>query len=243
MYNRKICFDTETTGLYVEQGDRIVEIGCVELINDVRTGKTFQYYLNPEKKLPQEVIELLGIDDDFLKDKPKFPEIAEEFLKFVDGALLIAHNASFDINFINYELGLAGLEPIQNGIIDTLVMAKRTFPGQKASLEALCKKFNIDDSKRIFHGALLDADLLVDVYIQLTGGVEKNFIEDKVVSVMDINEINEDNFRKILEIVKQRPSREIRNFDTNKEEVDLHREFIATKLRDSLWLKGEVVVQ
>jgi DNA polymerase-3 subunit epsilon len=242
MQNRKICFDTETTGLHIDQGDRIVEIGCVELINDVRTGKTFQYYLNPGKKLPQEVIELLGIDDDFLKDKPSFSEVVGEFLEFIEGASLIAHNANFDINFINYELNLLGLKPIQNNVLDTLSMAKRIFPGQKASLEALCRRFNIDDSKRIFHGALLDADLLVDVYIQLTGGIEKNFIEEKVTSVMDINEINEDNFKKILETIKRRTSRETRNFGVDEKEMALHQEFVATKLKNSLWLKNEGAV-
>jgi DNA polymerase-3 subunit epsilon len=236
MQNRKICLDTETTGLYVEQGERVFEIGCVELINDIRTGKTLQYYLNPEKPLSQESIEISGIKDEFLRNKPKFAEIVDEFLKFVGNSVIVAHNANFDIKFINNELKLAGREALKNEIIDSLQIARRKFPGQKASLDALCKRYNIDNSKRIFHGALLDADLLVDVYIQLIGGVEKRLIDDDN-SIGDANKNDQDGFRELLAEVKTRNVHPIREFAVNDEDAKLHGNFIGSKIKNAIWLK------
>jgi DNA polymerase-3 subunit epsilon len=239
MQNRKICLDTETTGLYVEQGERVFEIGCIELVNDIRTGRTLQYYLNPEKPLSQESIEISGIKDEFLRDKPKFTDIVSEFLDFISNSTIVAHNANFDIKFINNELKLTGREALKNEIIDSLQIARRKFPGQKASLDALCKRYNIDNSKRIFHGALLDADLLVDVYIQLIGGVEKKLIDDDN-SIGNANKNDQDGFRDMLAEVKTRNARPIREFAINDEEIKLHENFIRSKIKNAIWLRENV---
>jgi DNA polymerase-3 subunit epsilon len=235
---RKICFDTETTGLYPEQGDRIFEIGFVELINDIRTGKTLQYYINPEKPLSQESIEISGIKDDFLKDKPKFSDVVNDMLEFIKDSALVAHNAAFDIKFLNNELKLLAKEPIENEVIDTLLLARKKFPGQKASLDALCKRFNIDNSKRVFHGALLDADLLVDVYIHLIDGIEKRLIEDEE-SIENNNRENEDNFVDLLIKIKNRKIKPVRKFFVDTKELKNHEEFIKDKINGSLWDYGK----
>ncbi len=175
--NRQIVLDTETTGLSPENGDRIVEIGCIELINFVPTSKTFQQYINPDRKMSEGAFRVSGISDSFLSDKPKFEEIYEDFLKFIDDSPIVAHNAQFDLGFINSELRKINEEYfISNEIIDTLSLAKKKYPGAQASLDALCKRFQIDTSQRDKHGALLDANLLVDVYIELIGGKQTSFV-------------------------------------------------------------------
>lgn len=168
---REIILDTETTGLSPSAGDRIVEIGAVELINHIPSGKTYHVYLNPERDMPKEAEAVHGLSAAFLKDKPQFKTIANEFLEFVGDAPLIIHNASFDMGFINAELaviGRAAIPPSQ--VIDTLQMARRSHPMGPNSLDALCKRYGIDNSKRTKHGALLDAELLADVYLELIGG-------------------------------------------------------------------------
>ena len=168
---REIILDTETTGLSPGTGDRIVEIGAVELINHLPTGKTYHVYLNPERDMPKEAEAVHGLSSAFLKDKPLFKTIAKEFLEFIGDAPLIIHNASFDMGFINAELGFIGgtaIPPSQ--VIDTLQMARRSHPMGPNSLDALCKRYGIDNSKRTKHGALLDAELLADVYLELIGG-------------------------------------------------------------------------
>lgn len=168
---REIILDTETTGLSPSTGDRIVEIGAVELINHLPSGKTYHVYLNPERDMPKEAEAVHGLSAAFLKDKPLFKTIAKEFLEFVGDAPLIIHNASFDMGFINAELGFIGgaaIPPSQ--VIDTLLMARRSHPMGPNSLDALCKRYGIDNSKRTKHGALLDAELLADVYLELIGG-------------------------------------------------------------------------
>jgi DNA polymerase III subunit epsilon len=168
---REIVLDTETTGLSPETGDRIVEIGAVELLNMVPTGKTFHVYLNPERDMPKEAEAVHGLSTAFLKDKPLFKSVAQEFLTFVADAQLVIHNASFDMNFINHELRAIGLDAIDMGrVLDTLAIAKKKHPMAPNSLDALCKRYGIDNSKRTKHGALLDAELLADVYLELTGG-------------------------------------------------------------------------
>lgn len=168
---REIALDTETTGLDPHSGHRVVEIGCVEMINRVKTGSSFQVYLNPERDMPMEAERVHGLSADFLNDKPLFRQIAEAFLEFVQDAPLVIHNAAFDMKFINAELERAGfpLIPMKRSI-DTVLMARQKFPGQPASLDALCKRFSIDLSARSKHGALLDAELLADVYLELHGG-------------------------------------------------------------------------
>lgn len=173
---RQIVLDTETTGLEPSQGHRIIEIGCVELFNRKLTGRHFHTYINPGREVEQGAIEVHGITNDFLRDKQKFAQIANEFLAFVDGAELIIHNAPFDVGFINHEFRLLadGKNNIEKycGIIDTLALARKKHPGQKNNLDALCKRYGVDNSQRDLHGALLDAEILADVYLLMTGGQE-----------------------------------------------------------------------
>ena len=170
---REIVLDTETTGLSPDNGDRIVEIGCVELINHVPTNNTYQVYLNPEKDMDPGAEKVHGLTNEFLLDKPKFIEIADSFLDFIGDSNLIAHNADFDINFLNSELVRAKKDKINNDrVVDTLKIARSKFPGARNSLDALCKRFFVDNSNRSLHGALLDSELLAEVYLELVGGKE-----------------------------------------------------------------------
>ena len=165
---KEIVLDTETTGLSVREGHRIVEIGCIEIENYIPTQKTFHCYLNPEKKVSQKALEVHGYTDRFLSTKKKFKEIVNEFLNFIKDKKLIIHNAEFDLGHLNNELHLIGKDKIKNEIIDTLVLAREKYPGSPISLDALCRKFKIDNSKRTQHTALIDCDLLAKVYINLT---------------------------------------------------------------------------
>jgi DNA polymerase-3 subunit epsilon len=171
---RQIVLDTETTGLDPSQGHRIIEIGCVEIDNRRLTGRHYHCYLNPERDIDEGAIQVHGITAEFLADKPRFSQVAEEFLKFVSGAELIIHNAPFDLGFLNHELQLIGHEttPLHENcnIVDTLVMARKKHPGQRNSLDALCKRYEVDNSQRELHGALLDAEILADVYLLMSGG-------------------------------------------------------------------------
>jgi len=168
---REIVLDTETTGLDPKAGHRIVEIGCVELINHVATGESFHKYINPERDMPEEAFRVHGLSEEFLRSQSLFSEVAEEFLTFIGESPLVIHNAEFDLGFINAELArvkLGKLDMLRS--VDTVRMARKKFPGAPASLDALCKRFQIDNSSRDLHGALLDARLLADVYLELTGG-------------------------------------------------------------------------
>tara|TARA_Y100000996_G_scaffold365431_2_gene310191 strand:+ start:228 stop:890 length:663 start_codon:yes stop_codon:yes gene_type:complete len=165
---KEIVLDTETTGISVKEGHRIVEIGCIELDNLIPTKKSFHCYLNPERKVSERALEVHGYSDDFLSDKKKFKEISEEFINFIKGKRLIIHNAEFDISHLNHELELVGKNKIDNQIVDTLVLAREKFPGSSISLDALCKRYRIDNSKRVKHTALVDCELLCKVYINLT---------------------------------------------------------------------------
>ena len=177
---RQIFLDTETTGLSPENGDRIVEIGCVELVNRKLTGKNLHFYLNPERDSHEDALKVHGISNEFLKDKPKFGEIAGELLEYLQGADVLIHNAPFDVGFINKELELQKRPPLKNyvnSVADTLAMAKDMFPGKRNSLDALCDRLGVDNSGRTLHGALLDAELLADVYIYMTRGQDALLIE------------------------------------------------------------------
>lgn len=168
---REIVLDTETTGLNPDAGDRIVEIGGVELFNHVATGRNFHVYINPQRDMPQEAFAVHGLSTAFLSDKPVFKAVAEDFLAFVGDAKLVIHNASFDMRFLNAELGWAGLRTLpRTQAIDTLDIAKRRFPGANNTLDALCRRFGVDNSGREKHGALLDSELLAEVYLELMGG-------------------------------------------------------------------------
>jgi DNA polymerase-3 subunit epsilon len=176
MMVREIILDTETTGLDPASGDRIVEIGCVELLNSVSSGQTFHVYLDPERDVPEEAFRVHGLSTDFLKGKPKFVEVAESFINFIGDSPLIIHNADFDIKFLNSELKTCGLAQLsKTRVVDTLALARRKHPGASNSLDALCTRYKIDNSKRTKHGALLDAEILADVYIELTGGRQTTF--------------------------------------------------------------------
>ena len=177
---REIIFDTETTGFYASEGDRITEIGCVEVINMLPTGRELQRLINPERDIPKEVTAVTGHTFEMLRDKPKFAEVAREFLDFVGDAVLVAHNAKFDMSFINMELERAGLPPIPaSRFKDTAAMARERFPGSPASLDALCKRFDISLESRTKHGALIDAYLLAEVYLELNGGREQGLAFDE----------------------------------------------------------------
>ncbi|MCB1516248.1 MAG: DNA polymerase III subunit epsilon [Hyphomicrobiaceae bacterium] len=167
---REIVLDTETTGLDARNGDRVVEIGCVELINHIPTGKHFHQYLNPERPMPEEAYRIHGLSDEFLADKPKFDEVAENFSEFVGEACLIIHNAPFDMAFLNAEMEKTGRRQLQNDVIDTVQLARQVHPGARVSLDALCKHYGIDNSRRALHGALLDSEILAEVYLELIGG-------------------------------------------------------------------------
>lgn len=176
---REIVLDTETTGFEPEQGDRIVEIGAVELYNHVPTGRTYHQYINPKRPMPQSAFEVHGLGDDFLRDKPVFEEIGHAFLDFVGDAKLVIHNAAFDMKFLNAELGWMKLPLLPwEQAVDTLAIARKRFPGSPASLDALCRRFGIDNSARTKHGALLDSEILAEVYLELIGGRQPDFALD-----------------------------------------------------------------
>ena len=177
---RQIFLDTETTGLSPENGDRIVEIGCVELLNRKLTGNNLHFYINPERDSHEDALKVHGISNEFLKDKPKFGDIADQLLEYLQGADVLIHNAPFDVGFINKELELNHRPPLKNyvnSVSDTLAMAKDMFPGKRNSLDALCDRLGVDNSGRTLHGALLDAELLADVYIYMTRGQDALLIE------------------------------------------------------------------
>ena len=167
---REIVLDTETTGLSPQGGDRLVEIGCVELMNHIPTGKTHHVYINPERAMPEEAFRVHGLSDEFLADKPLFKAVAEDFRAFIGDATLVIHNAPFDMGFLNAEMEWAGLPRLTNAVIDTVMVARQKHPGARVSLDALCKHYGIDNSRRTLHGALLDSEILAEVYLELIGG-------------------------------------------------------------------------
>ncbi|WP_421761785.1 DNA polymerase III subunit epsilon [Devosia sp.] len=170
MTNREIVLDTETTGLSPLTGDRVVEIGCVELINHIPTGRHFHVYLNPERSMPEEAFRVHGLSNEFLANKPKFAAEADRFLDFIEDSTLVIHNAPFDMGFLDAELERSGRKRLKNPVIDTVMLARTVHPGARVSLDALCKHYGIDTSKRTLHGALLDSEILADVYLELIGG-------------------------------------------------------------------------
>ena len=222
---REIALDTETTGLDPHSGHRIVEIGCVEMFNHVRTGNHFHIYLNPERDMPEEAERVHGLSIDFLKDKPLFRSIADAFLEFVQQDILVIHNATFDMKFINAELERIGYPAIpMSQALDTVTMARKKFPGQPANLDSLCKRFNVDASARTKHGALLDAELLAEVYLELRGGrQEKLGLESKKEQV-DSSVNNES-----ITIPK-------RSFLPTDQEIEKHEQML-TKLENPIWKK------
>jgi DNA polymerase III subunit epsilon len=225
---REICLDTETTGLDPKDGHKIIEIACVELVNKVRTGQVFHTYVNPRRDVPQEAFRVHGISTEFLQDKPIFDHVAAKFLDFIKGGTLVIHNAAFDLKFLNHELRLVGLNPIESdSVVDSLALARKKFPGSPASLDALCKRFNIDITHRTKHGALLDTELLCDVYIELMGGAQSGLVFDAVKK----EEILEE--KQVVEIAKKNLQK--RNFPVSDLDLELHQEFITKNFKTNFW--------
>ena len=229
---REIVFDTETTGLSPLNGDRLVEIGCVELVNRVETGRTFHAYFNPGRPMPTEAQMVHGLSDSFLADKPEFNERCEELLDFIADAPLVAHNATFDFGFLNHELNHCGRPLIcMSRMVDTLALARQRHPGAKHSLDALCTRFGVDRSLRVKHGALIDAQLLAQVYVELTGGrqIGLSLATTTLSSVSAANPA----VPAAPVAVKVRPPRPHAPLE---EELELHAKFVAT-LSDPIWAR------
>lgn len=226
---REIVFDTETTGLSFSSGDRLVEIGCVELVNRVETGRTFHAYFNPQRAMAAEAQAVHGLGDAFLADKPLFADLCEELLDFLGDAPLIAHNAGFDFGFLNGELGACG-RPIvaMERMIDTLAMARSRHPGAKHTLDALCGRYGIDRSHRVLHGALLDAQLLAQVYVELTGGrqIGLTLVSDEPEAVIRVQQGS-----------VASAARPPRTFAASETELAAHAAFLK-EIADPLWLAG-----
>lgn len=225
---REIIFDTETTGLDPKSGDRMVEIGCIEMVNRVPTGKTFHAYFNPDRDMPAAAEAVHGLSITFLSDKPRFHERVAEFLEFIgDDAKLVAHNAGFDFGFVNAELDMCGLPPLdRNRMVDTVVMARARHPGAKNSLDALCTRYGIDRSHRTRHGALLDAELLAQVYVELTGGRQ---IGLSLAAGPESGDVIAP-----VPVRRERPPRPPRPHCASAEELAAHRAFLET-VKSPLW--------
>ena len=225
---RQVVLDTETTGLDPAKGDRLVEIACIELMHHVPTGRSFQCYLNPERDMPPEAFAVHGLSTEFLADKPLFADQAAAFLDFIGDDQLVIHNAEFDLKFLNWELRAIKAAPIPyTRVVDTLAMARRKFPGSPASLDALCKRFAIDTAHRVKHGALLDADLLAQVYVELIGGRQPGLELAAGVSISVTQ----------TTIVAAQVRREPRPHAPSPEELAAHEAFVKT-LSDPVWLKA-----
>lgn len=225
---REIALDTETTGFDPDSGDRIIEIGCVELENHMPTGRSLQLYINPEREIPAEAIAIHGITNEFIADKPIFSQVYSEFIEFITGARLIIHNAEFDIKFINWELKNVGHPLVPwNCVTDTLTMARQKFPGSPANLDALCRRFGIDNTERTYHGALLDSELLAEVYLELLGGRQRGLglAADKAKAEQGGT------------AETKRALREARPYSANAEELAAHAQLLE-KLKDPLWKKA-----
>ena len=231
---REIVLDTETTGMDPAEGDRIIEIGCVELMNHVPTGKTYHVYINPERDVPAEAVAVHGLTEEFLKDKPVFGEIIGDFHDFMGDATLVIHNAEFDLKFINAELSPFGFPAIEwKRVVDTLQVARKKFPGSPANLDALCRRFEIDNSERDLHGALLDAQLLAEVYLELLGGRQHGLGIEREEGSPE-GEGGEDSSTLMH---KEREYREARPHAPSEEELIAHQAMIED-LKDPLWKKA-----
>ncbi len=219
---KEVILDTETTGISVKDGHRIVEIGCIELDNLIPTQNKFHCYLNPERKVSEKAFEVHGYSDDFLSKQNKFKEVVDEFLNFIDGKRLIIHNADFDLSHINNELKILGKAKIDNEIVDTLLLAKEKFPGSSISLDALCKRYRIDNSKRVQHTALIDCELLAKVYINLTGQREPTLdFKNQDDKYQDLERKNILYFKKIVK--------------PTAEDLKKHEEFLKTSLKKNFF--------
>jgi len=226
---KEIVLDTETTGMDPNNGDRIIEIGCVELINHLPSGNTLQIYINPERDIPAEATAVHGITNEFIADKPVFSQVYSKFMDFIKGGKLIIHNAEFDMKFINWELAQVGHPAVSwSAVIDTLGMARKKFPGSPASLDALCKRFSVDNTQRTYHGALLDSELLAEVYLELIGGRQHGLglaAESAKAKAQQSAALKND-----------RKYREPREHKASEEELAAHKAFLE-ELKEPIWNK------
>ena len=225
---REISLDTETTGLSFATGDRIVEIGCIEIIDKQITGQELHLYVNPERELSKQAAEISGLTYDFLKDYKKFDEISDEFLDFIADSRLVIHNAPFDVGFLNFELQRCGKKLIDSrNVVDTLALAKEKFPGSPATLDALCRRFSVDASSRTKHGALIDADLLAKVYLHMSvEKLQKNLFGDASNDVASVSEATD------VQVTMLEP----RVFSPSDDEINAHFDFLK-KLKNPIWSK------
>ena len=215
---KEIILDTETTGLNIKDGHRIVEIGCIELDNLIPTKKTFHCYLNPERKVSEKAFEVHGYSDDFLSKQKKFSEVVDDFLGFIEGKKLVIHNAEFDMGHLNNEMEILGKNKIKNETVDTLVLARNKFPGSPINLDSLCKRYGIDNSRRTKHTALIDCDLLAKVYINLLDQKEPTLdFQSESKKKDEVNDVNFQYFKKVI-----KPS---------EEEINLHKNFLKNSLK------------
>jgi DNA polymerase-3 subunit epsilon len=230
---REIVWDTETTGFDPESGDRLVEIGAVELMNHMPTGKVYHQYINPERSMPAEAFAVHGLGDEFLADKPVFKAIAQDFLNFIGDAKIVAHNAKFDMRFINAELKWIGVAPIPaTQSVDTLEIARKKFPGAQNSLDALCRRFGVDNSAREKHGALLDSEILAEVYLELIGGRQPDFALSVVGGRDSMSRDNKPAVQ-AAQLKRQNPI----GSKLTENEAKAHHEFVETLGSDALWKK------
>ena len=218
---KEIVLDTETTGISVKEGHRIVEIGCVELDNLIPTKNKFHCYLNPERKVSEEALKVHGYNDEFLSKQKKFNEIGNEFIEFIKNKRLIIHNADFDLTHLNNELKLFGKKPIENEVIDTLILARDKFPGSQVSLDALCKRFRIDNSRRVTHTALIDCDLLARVYINLIDQKEPTLDFQNQNLETQQNDLNVSYYKKVIK--------------PTSEEIDKHKQYLKNTLKKNFF--------
>ena len=219
---KEVILDTETTGLSVKDGHRIVEIGCIELENLIPTKNKFHCYLNPERKVSEKALETHGYTDEFLSKKIKFKEIADEFLNFINGKRLIIHNAEFDLSHLNNELKIIGKETLKNDVVDTLTLARDKFPGSPSSLDALCKRYRIDNSKRTQHTALIDCDLLAKVYINLIDQKEPTLnFQSEDIKINQTHSVSANYFKKVIE--------------PTVEELKKHKEYLKNNLKKNFF--------
>lgn len=224
---REIIFDTETTGLDPQSGDRMVEIGCIEMVNRVPTGQTFHAYFNPDRSMPAQAEAVHGLSEAFLADKPRFAERAADLIAFLGDSPLVAHNAGFDFGFLNAELAICGMAPVsRDRMVDTVALARTRHPGAKLSLDALCSRYGIDRSHRTKHGALLDAELLAQVYVELNGGrqIGLELAADSQASLVTT----------FVSVRRERPSRPPRPHGPSEAEQAAHAEFLKT-IKSPLW--------
>ncbi|MCF4096923.1 DNA polymerase III subunit epsilon [Maritalea mediterranea] len=226
---REIVLDTETTGLNPATGDRLVEIGCVELINHIPTGQNFHVYCNPERDMPEEAFKVHGLGNEFLADKPLFKDVADDFLEFITDSVLVIHNAPFDMGFLQAELEWAKKPRLENDVIDTVMLARKKHPGARVNLDALCRHYGIDNTRRTLHGALLDSEILAEVYLELLGGRQVG------LSLAAQTESQNEGMAIKKEAARQRPTPLPSRL--TQDQIERHKQYVLQMNEEALWAK------